>query len=101
MKARKPSLRSCVGCGRSAEKREIVRIVRTADGDVRVDPSGKANGRGAYVCAEPSCFEAAIRKPKLAHALRATIGEDDVERLRREFESVLATQAAAGSQLGR
>ena len=101
MKARKPSIRSCVGCGRAADKRDIVRIVRTADGDVHVDPSGKADGRGAYVCAELPCFEAAIVKPRLAHALRATIGEEDVERLRHEYESTLAARVGVNSLPGR
>ncbi|TDB39104.1 MAG: YlxR family protein [Actinobacteria bacterium] len=91
MKVRKPPLRSCLGCGREADKRELVRFVRTQDGEVHVDPSGKLNGRGGYVCATTQCFEAAVRKKRFASALHANLREDDVERLRREFEQTLGT----------
>lgn len=90
MAAKKTPLRTCVACGREAAKRELLRIVRDADGETHVDPGGKAGGRGAYVCAETACFEAAVRKRKLAPALRVSLTEEDVERLRSEFEGVLA-----------
>jgi uncharacterized protein len=90
MHTRKPPIRTCTGCSSASDKREIVRFVRTSDGHVFVDPSGKANGRGAYTCASLECFEAAIRKNRLASALRVNLPEDDVDRLRKEFESVLS-----------
>ena len=101
MKPRKTPIRTCVACGRSADKRELVRIVRSADGDTRVDSTGKASGRGAYVCADGSCFETAVRRKRLAPALRATLGEEDVERLRNEFEGAIQAEAHAPSQTGR
>jgi uncharacterized protein len=75
-----------VGCGNGDDKRALVRIVRDADGEVHVDPSGKANGRGAYTCAKHECFEKAVKTRKLASALRVTLGEEDIDRLRAEFE---------------
>lgn len=89
MGLRKPSIRTCIGCGRTEEKRDVVRFVRTPDGTVEVDPTGKANGRGAYVHATLECFEAAIRKKRIASALRTNVTEDDISRLRSEFERVL------------
>jgi len=101
MKPRKTPLRTCVACGRSTDKRELIRFVRTAEGDTRVDPGGKASGRGAYVCADVSCFEKAVAKRRLAPALRATLAEEDVERLRHEFEGAIRADAHVSSQSGR
>jgi hypothetical protein len=101
MKAKKTPLRTCVACGRSAAKHELVRIVRSPDGETRVDPGGKANGRGAYVCADPACFEAAVRKRRLTAALRVSLGEEDVERIREQFEETVRTAPDATSRSGR
>jgi uncharacterized protein len=100
MKLRKPSIRTCIGCATSEDKRTIVRIVRTPDGTVEVDPTGKANGRGAYVHASLDCFEAAIRKRKIASALRTNLDEDDISRLRAEFERVLEARGALADEDG-
>jgi predicted RNA-binding protein YlxR (DUF448 family) len=94
MRPRKPAIRTCIGCGTSEDKRQVVRFVRTPDGTVEVDPSGKANGRGAYVHTSLECFEAAIRKRRIASALRTNVNEDDIGRLRAEFERVLETRVA-------
>lgn len=101
MAIRKTPTRTCVACRREAEKRELVRFVRDAEGDVHVDLSGKASGRGASVCADIACFEAAVRTRRLATALRASLTEEDVERLRHEFEDALAVRAADSSRSGR
>ncbi|MDZ4654555.1 MAG: YlxR family protein [Coriobacteriia bacterium] len=90
MKTRKIPLRTCVACGREADKREFVRIVRTPDGEVTVDPTGKANGRGANVCSTTDCFEQAVKRRRFAAALRVNLHEEDMERLRREFERVVS-----------
>ena len=92
MRPRKPAIRTCIGCGTSEDKREVVRFVRMPDGTVEVDPTGKANGRGAYVHTSLECFEAAIRKRKITSALRTHVNEDDIGRLRAEFERVLETR---------
>jgi predicted RNA-binding protein YlxR (DUF448 family) len=86
MRTRKPSIRTCTGCGTSTDKRTIVRFVRTPEGEVRVDPSGKAVGRGAYTCARLECFEAAVRKRRLSSALRVNLNEEDIDRLRADLE---------------
>lgn len=73
--------RTCVGCRTTAAKRGFVRVVRRPDGHVVVDPTGKANGRGAYVCASPSCWEVALKRGRLAQSLRVTIADDDRQAL--------------------
>ena len=55
----------------------MVRIVRSPEGSVRVDPSGKANGRGTYVCPRGACWDKALRTGSLARALKVTIGAED------------------------
>lgn len=95
MKARKKPVRTCLGCGQEADKRELVRIVRSPEGDVAVDPSGKANGRGAYLHPRAACFEVAARKKRFDSALRVNLREDDVDRIRRDFERSLATDELA------
>ena len=90
----KPPIRTCVACRTSSDKRELIRIVRTPDGHVEVDPRGKANGRGAYLCANEECFETARQRRKLDSALKIGLREDDYDRLRRELD---ATRAALTS----
>jgi uncharacterized protein len=89
MKPRKVSNRTCVACRASDEKRWFVRIVRTPDGHVVVDPTGKANGRGAYLCAKPECFEVARQRRRLEPALKVSLRDDDYDRLRRDFDELL------------
>lgn len=89
MKPRKVPTRTCTGCGASSDKRRFVRVVRTPDGHVEIDRSGKANGRGAYLCVDPDCFETARKRRRLDSALRVGLKEDDYIRLRRDFDSLL------------
>jgi predicted RNA-binding protein YlxR (DUF448 family) len=74
-------VRTCVVCRDKAGKRTLTRVVRTDQG-VIVDPTGKLNGRGAYLCDRASCWERAVNSDVLAKALRAPLTEQDRERLR-------------------
>ena len=65
MAIRKIPQRRCVGCGQSKDKRELLRVVRSADGDISNDITGKKRGRGAYICKDLNCLEMAIKKKKL------------------------------------
>jgi uncharacterized protein len=69
--------RTCVACRQVAGKRELVRVVRTPLGTVEVDPTGKKNGRGAYIHLDPACWEAAFKRKALQHALKTELSEDD------------------------
>lgn len=70
---RKAPIRTCVGCRESSDKKSLLRIVRTTDGEVRLDPSGKLPGRGAYLCGKKDCLKLAIKHKKLGRALRCDI----------------------------
>lgn len=74
--------RTCVACRQARAKGELLRIVRTPQGAIVVDPSGKAAGRGAYVCRNERCPELAVKQKKLTRALGAPVGEDVLERIR-------------------
>lgn len=91
MKPRKVPTRTCTGCGSTSDKRRFVRVVRTPEGHVEVDPTSKANGRGAYLCADPDCFEMARRRRRLDSALRVSLRDDDYTRLRRDFDELIKT----------
>lgn len=82
--------RTCVGCREVLSKRQMLRIVRTAEG-VRVDPTGKLAGRGAYLHDKRSCWARSL-KGALAHALKAELTNDDRVRLE-EFMNTLPTEA--------
>lgn len=88
--------RTCVACRTTGDKRKLVRAVRTPEGSVEVDASGKRDGRGAYLCARPACWEEALKSGRLAAALRATISAHDRDALRR-YASQLESAAAVGS----
>ncbi len=77
--------RTCVGCGETASKRSLIRLVRTEAGVV-LDPTGKLPGRGAYVHDDPSCWEKALDR-SLARALRMQIGDEAQAQLREALEA--------------
>lgn len=74
--------RTCIGCREESGKRTFVRLVRTPEGHVTVDPSGRANGRGAYLHANAACWERALKGGTMNHALKITPTREDVEALR-------------------
>jgi predicted RNA-binding protein YlxR (DUF448 family) len=78
--------RTCVGCHTVLPKQSLVRIVRHVDG-VRVDPTGKLAGRGAYLHNRRPCWEKGL-KGSLAHALKVTLSPDDLENLRKYMETI-------------
>lgn len=77
--------RTCIACGNKGQKTGLVRIVRSSDGSVSYDPTGRANGRGAYVCSL-ACFEKA-RMGRLARALKTTVDEQTYDRIREQLNA--------------
>jgi len=73
--------RTCVACGRIRPKRELIRLVRIADGGVEVDSGGKKAGRGAYLCPVGDCWEVGLKGGRLEHTLRTAITTDNREQL--------------------
>lgn len=76
--------RTCIGCAATQEKAALRRIVRTGEGAVAFDPSGRMSGRGAYVCSS-ACLSAARKTKKLERALRCKVTDEDYERVLREL----------------
>ena len=74
-------LRTCVVCGDRVAKRDLVRIVLTADEGPLVDPSGRRSGRGAYLCHKDECWDRARKGRALDKALRTTLSQDEKDKL--------------------
>lgn len=79
-------VRSCIGCGKQADKMQLYRIVRTPDGTVCFDATGRSAGRGAYVCSV-ACLDAAWKARKLGRALKTNVTDDDAQRIAIEIAS--------------
>ncbi len=88
MKPRKIPMRMCVGCREMKEKKELIRVVRSPEGDVSLDPTGKKSGRGAYVCRDPDCLKRAIKQRQLERQLDAALSPETAEALRAEMEAL-------------
>ncbi|BBB93139.1 RNase P modulator RnpM [Methylomusa anaerophila] len=82
MKPRKIPQRMCVGCQEMKNKKELLRVVRTPNGEVILDSTGKKAGRGAYVCRSEQCFAKAFKEKRLERALKQTIEAEVYELLR-------------------
>ena len=86
MKKSQP-LRQCTGCGEMKPKPELVRIVRSPEGVVSLDRSGKANGSGAYICRSVECYKKAVKAKKLERAFSMSIPEAVSEQIVKELET--------------
>ena len=84
---KKTPMRMCVACREMRAKKELVRVVRTPEGEVRIDRTGRMNGRGAYLCDNPACFERALKIKALERALEVTLEESVVSGLREELHA--------------
>ena len=74
-------LRSCIACREKLPKRELIRIVRTPEGTLEIDPKGKLAGRGAYFCRQRECIEAALAPGRLSKALKCAVAASEAETL--------------------
>jgi len=82
-------LRTCVICRERQPKRSLTRIVRTPDGEIRLDASGKLNGRGAYVCVECRGLGDSHFRAELGHALKSAVTDEDMARLAEEASGIV------------
>ena len=78
--------RQCMGCRERMDKRQLIRVVRTPEGNVQLDFSGKLNGRGAYICPKADCLKKVRKSKALDRSLEVTIPEEVYDRLEREIE---------------
>ena len=80
-KIRKSPQRTCVGCREVKSKWDLVRIVRTPEGAVKIDPTGKLSGRGAYVCPSRACLDLAVKGKRLDKALGVQVPDEVIDEL--------------------
>lgn len=79
---KKEPQRTCLGCKESKDKKELIRIVKQNDGKIFIDKTGKANGRGAYICNNIDCLEKAIKSKRLENNFETKIDNEIYESLR-------------------
>jgi predicted RNA-binding protein YlxR (DUF448 family) len=87
--ARPIAQRTCVACRQIKAKRELIRLVRTPEGNIEVDRRGKREGRGAYLCPIRECWEAALQGKQLEHALHGSLTRDNREQLIKYGQNLL------------
>ncbi len=74
--------RTCMGCNEKKNKNELIRVVKSSDGKINIDKTGKMPGRGAYICERKECLEKAIKTKRLERAFETKIEEEIYEKLR-------------------
>ena len=84
---KKIPMRQCLGCREMKPKRELIRVVRSPEGEISLDFKGKAPGRGAYICPSPVCLKQAIKAKALERAFSTQIPEAVYEKLNEEMEA--------------
>ena len=85
---KKIPMRQCIGCGMMKEKKQLIRVVRTPEGELTLDRSGRMNGRGAYICPSRECLEKAVKNRGLNRSFKMAPGTDVIEKLQREIEEI-------------
>lgn len=81
--------RTCISCRQVKAKREMIRLVRVAEGKVEVDISGKKTGRGAYLCSSPECWESGFSAGRLEHVLRTSLSRENREEIIEQGKLIL------------
>ena len=95
MKQRKVPMRMCVGCREMKPKKELIRVVRSPEGVIAMDATGRKPGRGAYICRAKECLQKAIRQKQLERAFACPITDEVKAGLMRELEALEAQDAEA------
>jgi len=85
MKVKKIPLRMCTGCMEMKPKKELIRVVKSSEGEVSIDLTGKKSGRGAYICKNIECLEKAFKAKRLSRNLDVPINEEIYSKLRSEI----------------
>jgi len=96
MKQKKIPMRMCVGCREMKPKKELLRVVRSPEGEISFDLTGRKSGRGAYVCPSETCFMKAVKQKQLERALEAPVSDEVRDSLSAQIK-VLPKPAAEAS----
>lgn len=89
MSTKKIPLRQCIGCGESKSKKEMIRILKTETEGIILDPTGRKNGRGAYICPSPECLKKAIKSRGLDRSFKMQVPKEVYETLEKEMEQLV------------
>ena len=89
LQPKKIPMRQCIGCRAQRPKKELIRVVRSPEGEISLDFKGKANGRGAYLCPDPACLKKAVRAKALSRALDCEIPQQVYDALGEQMEKGL------------
>ena len=87
---KKIPMRQCIGCGEMKGKKEMMRVIKTAEGDISLDITGKKNGRGAYLCVSKECLQKARKNKGLERSFKMSIPAEIYDTLDKEFEAIEA-----------
>ena len=88
MANKKIPMRKCVCCQEMKEKKSLIRVVKTAEGDIILDDTGKKNGRGAYICKSLECFKKAKKTKARERSLGVSVSEQVYEELEKEMNQI-------------
>ena len=86
MANKKIPMRQCIGCGEMKPKKEMLRIIKTAEEEILLDTTGRKNGRGAYICLNSECLKKAVKGKGLERSFKMAIPKDVYEMLTKEME---------------
>ena len=84
-KVRRVPERRCTGCGESFPKKDLIRVVRSPEGEISIDYTGKKSGRGAYICPKSACFKKARKQGRIAKSLDVAVSDELYDALEREI----------------
>lgn len=88
MGERKIPMRMCTGCREMKPKRELIRIVKTTDGDIKLDATGRLNGRGAYICKNPECLKKAQKAGAISRAFEIPVSQEIYKQIETELSNI-------------
>ena len=88
MSVKKIPLRQCIGCGEMKSKKEMMSVIKTAEGEILLDATGRKNGRGAYLCPSMECFKKAVKGRGLERSFKMAIPREVYETLEKEMEEI-------------
>ena len=83
---KKIPMRQCLGCNQHKPKKELLRVLRTPDGEILLDFTGKRSGRGAYICYDTKCLRAARKSGRIAKSLEVSVPEEIWDRMEGELD---------------
>ena len=88
MSVKKIPLRQCIGCGEMKSKKEMIRVIKTAEDQILLDATGRKNGRGAYLCPSMECCKKAVKGRGLERSFKMAIPREVYETLEKEMEEI-------------